>query len=1105
MSVSLTPEQERAIGARGNVIVSASAGSGKTFVMIERLVALVLGGTDVKSILAVTFTNKAAAQMRDRLRKALLKGIGERSGEERERLKAQLAALPLAEISTIHAFCARLVRTYFYLVGADPAFRVVGPDDAACMELASRAMESVFETAYEEGSEEFRSLLSVYFRKKKDDMLRAVVRGLHAQARGLAGYEEKLASMGARDAFGEVCSRLAGDLCARLQEIGRGLSVRGLLYAALGEKFSAAADALEEACESLLTEDLFAMKARAAALAPFARTPSKRGASPEERAAIDYLSGARKELKNIQEELASYASREEEHARYLDANGRAAALGRLTLAYDRAYAEEKREAGVLDYNDLEQFALKILENEQARGEIRAKYSAVFVDEYQDVNPVQDSILTALGGDEVFFVGDAKQAIYGFRGSNSEFFENKEKSLPSSLRLSANFRSSSAVLEAVNRVFSALSPDYVPMRGGERYGTHRGAVKLHIVPKEKREKETPDEVYSVLEHTGRVRTDALAERVVRLVEEECGSGTWYDADEPDEEKRVKRVCYGDIAVLTRRRAGEAESIVRALSERGIPVSTAAEVNICDFFEARLVLDWLSWLDNAQQDIPLVTALLSAVGGFCEAELTAVRAAFPAKDARTSTFRAALAAYRDTRDDEISRKANAFFALAEELRAHARIRTAEEVMNELLSLGLEAQIAAKEGGASRLARVRRLAAEGAETDVHTFLARLKATGFSLGFSESGGDNAVRVVTMHASKGLEYPVVILAGTDVRFRGGEERDEVLFTEQYLAAPKSYDIENKLVYGTVLRRAAALHELAEERKQERNLLYVGMTRARYRLHILFKEGSGGALSPAFARCFADFFDFSALQDYIAAEVGTERPPLARRALAGKPDPAAVERILAVYARPYAHEESVRLPVKSSATALMQDESRSHVRDWSQESALNTLTPEDEPTTSKDAGIAYHAFLQHVRFGRSGAEELARMAEGGVLPPGQIALLNVSQLDKILSLPCLAALTGRRIWREQTFLVNLRANELLPVSAADEIVFQGAIDLLCEDEAGYLIIDYKYSALGDDALRAKYAVQIALYKKAVARVMRVDENTVRARIVNIARCREIEM
>ena len=483
MSVSLTPEQERAIGARGNVIVSASAGSGKTFVMIERLVALVLGGTDVKSILAVTFTNKAAAQMRDRLRKALLKGIGERSGEERERLKAQLAALPLAEISTIHAFCARLVRTYFYLVGADPAFRVVGPDDAACMELASRAMESVFETAYEEESAEFKSLLSVYFRKKKDDTLRTVVRGLHAQARGLAGYEEKLASMGARDAFGEVCSRLAGDLCARLQEIGRGLSVRGLLYAALGEKFSAAA--LEEACESLLTEDLFAMKARAAALAPFARTPSKRGASPEERSAIDYLSGARKELKNIQEELASYASREEEYARYLDANGRAAALGRLTLAYDRAYAEEKREAGVLDYNDLEQFALKILENEQARGEIRAKYSAVFVDEYQDVNPVQDSILTALGGDEVFFVGDAKQAIYGFRGSNSEFFENKEKSLPSSLRLSANFRSSSAVLEAVNRVFSALSPDYVPMRGGERYGTHRGAVKLHIVPKEKR--------------------------------------------------------------------------------------------------------------------------------------------------------------------------------------------------------------------------------------------------------------------------------------------------------------------------------------------------------------------------------------------------------------------------------------------------------------------------------------------------------------------------------------------------------------------------------------------------------------------------------------------
>ena len=1116
MSVSLTQEQARAVEARGNVIVSASAGSGKTFVMIERLVSLVLGGTDVKNILAVTFTNKAAAQMRERLRKALLEGIGSAEGEQRERLKAQLADLPLAEISTIHAFCARLVRSYFYAVGVDPAFRVVGPDDAACMELASRAMEQVFEEAYEAESGEFSALLAVYFRKKKDDALKTVVREVHAKARGLAGYREKLAAMGGEDAFERVCAELFQGYAARLGVIRAGLSARAAQYAALGEKAAAFAQSLEALCTSLIgAGELFAMRGQAQAT-EFARTPVKRNISPEERAALGYLSGARKEIKALCEELSSFASREEEHARYLDANARAAALGGLVLAYDRAYEAEKREAGVLDYNDLEQFALDLLEGRdlynrsgeesralsaRIREELHAKYAAVFVDEYQDVNPVQDRILTALGGDDVFFVGDAKQAIYGFRGSNSQFFEEKETSLPVSLRLSANFRSAPAVLDAVNRVFSALLPDYVPMQGGERYGVHRGEVKLHFVAKEKREKSAPEAVYSVLEHTGRAKSDPLAERVADLVEEELGGGRWYDADEKDEKKREKPVTFGDIAVLTRRRAGEAEKIVYALAERGIPVSTAAEVNICDFFEARLILDWLSYLDNAAQDIPFVTALLSAAGNFTEAELAAVRAR---GGAERTDFRTAFCDYLTAEDDEIARKGRAFLALSERLRAHSRIRTAEEVIGELLSLGLEAQIAAKAGGESRLARVRRLAAEGTGTDVHTFLAQLRATGFHLGFSESGGEGAVRVVTMHASKGLEYPVVILAGTDVKFRGGEERDEVLFTEKYLAAPKAYDVEQRLVYGTVLRRAASRAELEEERKQERNLLYVGMTRARYRLHVLFKEGDGGALSPQFAKCFADFFDFGALADLAAPASEQLRPPMQRRALTWQPDSRLVSRILDVYQKAYAFAASTRLPVKSSATELL-GEGAHHVRAGDKQIPMYEITPEEDVSTSREEGIAYHAFLQHVVFGHGGAEERARMAREGVLPPEQLALLHDGQLERILSLPCLASLAGKRILREQTFLVALQADEMLPTDAADKIVFQGAIDLLCEDDQGYLIIDYKYSALSDAALKEKYGVQIALYKKAVARVMRVDERTIRARIVNIARCREIEM
>ena len=1096
MSVTMTREQREAVTARGQVIVSAAAGSGKTFVMIERLVSLILGGEDVRHILALTFTNKAAAQMRERLRRALLKGIAEREGAERERLKEQLAALPLAEISTIHAFCGRLVRTYFYAAGVDPAFRITGTEDAEGMELSSRAMDAAFEEAYRDGGGEFASLLAVYFRRRRDAPLRRLVAELHKRARGLSGYEALLADMGATDRFEQACAVIMSDVAARADMAVRGLDEYGHAYAALGEKALALSQQVREAFACIAAQgDLFAMRAAALALPPLPRMIVKRNASEEERAALARLSAAKKLLGTVTEELSSLSEREEERERCLQAARTAGALGRLVLAYDRHYAREKAEAGVLDYNDLEHFALRLLGDERVRAELAERYRAVFVDEYQDVNPVQEEIISRLSGGEVFLVGDAKQAIYGFRGSRSQYFIEKERTLPVSLRLSENFRSAPAVLEAVNLVFAPLVEGYVPMRGGERYGAHRGEVKLYLLPKERAERTPPDRVYSVLEHAGEEPRDALGERVAQLVEEELGK-TWFDADEG----REKQVTFGDIAVLTRRRGGEAQLVARALLSRGIPVTTAAEVNVCDFFEARLLLDWLSFLDNAEQDIPLVTALLSAVGGMTEGELARVRLS---PEGRQGTFRAACAAFVQAHPaDPAAKKLAAFAQRAHELRAHARIRTAAEVMNEMLSCGLEAQIAAKAGGTGRLARVRRLVAEGEDVSVNTFLARLKATGFTLGFSESGGEDSVKIVTMHASKGLEYPVVILAGTDVKFRGAGEQDEVIWTEEFLAAPKAYDVENKLSYTTLVRRASAVCSLAEERRQERNLLYVGMTRAKYRLHVVLRERENGALSPAFAMRGAEFFDFAACAPLFAPEQETVRDAPPRRAFVYRPDAQLRDAVLAVYEQPYAFEASTRLRVKSSATDLLR-ERRGELLPGAEYGFLD----EDEPFTGRtsiEAGIAYHAFLQHVRYGADAGEELARMLREGELSAQQGALLDVGELRAILALPSLASLAGKRVLREQTFLMRLPACEMKEGAPPDEVIFQGAIDLLVLD-GGYEVIDYKYSVLADGALKEKYAVQIALYKKAVARVMGVAEGEVRARIINIARRREIVM
>ena len=1079
----LTEEQRQAIYTQGQVIVSAAAGSGKTFVMIERLVDLILKGQSVKNVLAVTFTNKAAAQMRQRLRDAIIDRMNTAAGEEKARLKEELLSLPLADISTIHAFCGRLVRTNFFLAGVDAGFSIISPDDAEGRTLTARALDEVFEEEYIEKSEGFMKLLAAYFRRKKDAKLRSMVLALHTSVRGLSSYRAVLDKIGRGEMFENACEYLFSHYHARALYFKTELEGRKEFLQNINAKALTVCSDVCLACEKLLAaDDLFAMADAAREKVTISSMPPMTKATGEELGQLRFLSGASKGIKALYKELATYASREEELRRYMASEELAAALAALVLRFDDVYSRLKNEAGVLDYNDLEQLALRVLQNGEARREVLNRYRFVFVDEYQDVNPVQEEILSLLAGENVFLVGDGKQAIYGFRGSRSKYFDEKCASLPVSLQLSANFRSSKAVLDVVNRVFTPLIAGYTPVHGGGRYGEHMGEVCFHRLTEEKAER--PERgVYSVLTKQ-ETETDALAEKIADLVEEEV-TRTWFDADAGEERK----VRFGDIAVLARKNTGDSERIVRALARRDIPVTTTSKVNVCDFYEARLIIDCLSYLDNAEQDIPLASAMLSAAGGFSEEELTAIRLRFPA----TYAFRTACLQYSRL-EDELAKKLRAFYARFDRLRSEARAQTAAETAVKLLAEGLEAQIASKRDGELRLARVRRLIAEGENCpNIHAFLARLKATDYCVEYAGGGGDGAVKVLTMHASKGLEYPVVLLAGLDAPFHGAE-KDEVMWTEQFLFAPRSYDTKKMLTYDTVLRRASAVVQEREELDGERNLLYVDMTRARYRLHMVFSEHEG-PLSPAFARRFSDFLDLPSYADLFVEE-GVRPAPVSRKGVAARPDPILKEEILRQYGRPYPFEASVTLPVKSSATELMRT---------LRQPIFIKGDADMGGGFSVETGLAYHAFLENVRFQEDAEKELARMREEGILTKDECALLEVDKLRAILQIPCLKGLKGKRLYREQTFLVRLPACEILETDLTDEIVYQGAIDLLAEGEEGYEIIDYKYSSHTDERIRADYALQIKLYKKAVARAMKVDENTISARIINIALCREIPM
>lgn len=1122
-----TKEQRAAIDARGKTIVPASAGSGKTYVMANRYVERVVKeGADVSRMLAVTFTNKAAAQMRERIRKALTEAVAKAEGETRARLKGQLKLLPLADICTIHAFCGRLLRTHFYLADVDPSFRIVGPDDAECRALSSRALDQTFETAYE-NDPGFSELLSVYFRKKKDRRLREIVLGLYDAARSEAGYRETLAKIaaGEEDLFEEAASSLAADARSRAARVVRKLGeLEGI---SAFPKAEAYAEAVEKAARAVLdATDLFAMANLEAAIPACPRRTQN--SDSQLCALLTCVKRQAEAVKAIDKELHALRSREEEHERCRAAGKKASLLAALALSYDGEFTAAKRDAGVLDYADLEHLAFEVLGSREG-ADLRSRYDDIFVDEYQDVNPMQEKILSALAGErcDVFLVGDKKQAIYGFRGSRSRYFEEREEGFRGEGNvcvLTSNFRSAGAVLRAVNRVFSAVLENYEPMKEGPLYGGYEGQVSICTVGGGKDPRTKERGVYSVKQATGDPAVNPIARKVLEIVEAECGKKeglgkTWYDVSTGE----LSPVRYKDIAVLVRKNTKAASAISRALADRGIPVTSSAELNVCDCFEGKLLLDWLSFLDNPEQDIPMAAAMLSVIGGFDERDLALVRLS----DRRGLPFRDACREYAAHRGDGLARKLARFFAVSENYRTVARVRTAPEMLRLLLADGLEAQIAAKGESAMRLSHVRRLVAESEGcASVHAFLRRLRDCDNCVMYTETGGENAVHVMTMHAAKGLEFPVVILTELDENFRG-PDRDDVMWTDKYHLAPRYFDEEKRQYGETLIRRAAALSMRREELEGERNLLYVAMTRACCRLYLLTEgnaDGAGSFYAPEDAKKLSDFLP-PGMQADLAAETETAERSSEKREILFRPDEKHVEEIKAA-GKPYPFEPSTRVPVKSSATDLLERDGATMYGSYAAED--DDTMPEDDlfdtdmgGSFTPEKGTAYHAFLEHVDFSKfteemtegeaeeALAQELTRMQDEGIFSAGQTEqLADLSRLAKILSLPVFLDLRGKRLRREQKFLVLLPASlfpERYP-GADDEIVFQGAIDLLVERGDGkYTVLDYKFSGRSDAELKRHYAVQLKLYRAAVAKIAGTSLENVDAFIVNIARGSVVRM
>ncbi len=894
MSPRWTEEQRQAIEHRGtNLLLSAAAGAGKTAVLVERVVRLVTDPArpvSLERLLVVTFTDAAAAEMKDRIRAALTERLAADPGDNW--LRRQVALINRAPISTMHAFCLRLLRGNFHRLGLDPAFRVLDEQEGEL--LRREVLDGLFEREYEAGAEDFTGLVDRYGGSRGDEGLRELVLRAYDFSRAVSMPETWLARVaeaavpapGAR--LGELSwgravldeAALALDEAAAHLRAASEVAARPDGPAAYGEQLGRELAAVMELGREVRSSDWGRAVTSFTAFPGFRSLPPTRVQGPAA-ALRDQAKEARDAAKGIVAKLGTaYFARTEDEL--LAEAGAVApwvrALVRLVNAFAEAYWQAKNGRAQLDFSDLEHLALGLLYEDGDRPsdlarELQARYDEVLVDEYQDINGVQEAILGLVsrqwgaGQPNLFMVGDVKQSIYRFRladpgiflGKYREYVRDPEEAATAGGRLIdllANFRSAGPVIGAVNAVFRRIltarvgEVDYdekAELVGQADFASHPtppAAVEVHLIEREGRdgdadegaEDEAGDDEVAELEALEK-EAIVVAERIKAMVGGHAGAeGEFCVRDRGPGSYRPAR--FRDIVIILRATRDRANKFMEVLARYDIPAYAQLGTGYFEATEVETMLALLRVIDNPRQDIPLFAVLRSPIGGFSEDDLARVRLADRRGEYHDALTRAATAVV----PDDLRRRCVEFLARLEEWRSWARRGGLADLVWRLYrETGYLDFVGGLPGGPQRRANLLALHGRAGQFDrfaVHglsrflRFIDRLRETEGDLGPARAVGEDedVVRIISAHGSKGLEFPVVFLADLGHRFNLKDLTADWLFHRELGLAPYFVDPEARLAYPTLAWRAVKGRRRLETLAEEMRLLYVAMTRARERL-----------------------------------------------------------------------------------------------------------------------------------------------------------------------------------------------------------------------------------------------------------------------------------
>ena len=1163
MAGRFTEEQKKAIETLDkSVLVSAAAGSGKTSVLIERIIRIILEGrANVDEMLVVTFTNAAASEMKSSMAAAIRKRMAGHT-EDVPRMKDQLSRLYKAYISTIDSFALRVIKEFFHMTDIEPSFSVA--DDVQCELLRRDAISEMFEAGFEnddiiEGGS-FRAFLRLYSEERSDDAFMEGMLDAYSRLRTMPDYFrwafekaeqlkitpetfegsafQKMLSADAEEVFRRVKGALA-----ELRVLFTDAGIPEMYESKLAEQAEAADhiyDALRSgkpamdviaAIEAFPSTRVVAAKAQKEAYEAI-----KTDVQALNKSLKDEISAFRKRyiIPDLETRLAEMNATYDYTVYYL----------RLLREFEKRYDARKREKRVIDFADMEHIAVRILSNEEAADTLRRRFRFIFVDEYQDTNNIQENLISRVSrSDNVFRVGDVKQSIYKFRQAEPEIFERlyaryNSGSEPDGIAidLGRNFRTNNATITYINHVFRNIMEGY-----DERSMMYTGTVcppeydfvpEVHVLIDDTAGEEygaddTADaEMDEEIEELS--KEEAEAEYIAGLVQSIIGI-EFYDSLNGV----VRKAGAKDIAILFRAVKRRGEVMSRALRERAIEAHVEETEDFFDTVEIEVALALLSCIDNMKRDLHLISVLHSEVFGFSPDELARVRIEYKKAVRDRSAYWEAFRWFTEEGPEgALKEKSEAARAALLEWRRLSRVLPLGDfVWKVLTDSGYYRMAGAMPGGALRQANLRTLADRAGRfskdniatlSSFITFLELLKSKKLKSGQTSLVGrdDDVVRISTIHKSKGLEYPFVIVGGLGHRFRYDGNSKGLSFDPDGGVGLPYVDPARRYWRSTVLQRAINSKSRHDSYKEEMRLLYVAMTRVRNRLYMVgtcksaeelekyqlqpanYLRAMHGVLRTAYNRLYVSPLVLSKKTN----DTGRENRISSYFDIPLSEDEQAVyDEIDRRFSYRYPDEDLLTEKAKYSVSEIRRSELEKErtqrkeavVTSDDELTHLRTGIERSKKASAADIGIAYHRIMEFLDFTRASgpsgkadmdyiSERASFLREHEAIDEDVYTELDLGRVaaffESPLGLRAAAAGAAGHLKKEKPFTLRTERD-------GRTVLVQGVIDCCFEEDGRMILIDYKSNFIrpgaGHEAelarIKDEYKVQIELYSEAVGK------------------------